>query len=143
LTFGRKTLKGLDPEDGHDWDANQYIRIIHSVFPNLSISGIVGGHCLVSQIFPGATPHSTVTRQTLLCANKPESEADKEAAQQFSAMTLQAVRDEDYAVAGSIQRALNSGANAHFVIGRNEAAVQHYHRWVARMMQDDSQTTEV
>jgi phenylpropionate dioxygenase-like ring-hydroxylating dioxygenase large terminal subunit len=143
LTFGRKTLKGLDPEDGHDWDANQYIRIIHSVFPNLSISGIVGGHCLVSQIFPGNTPHATVTRQTLLCANKPESEADKEAAQQFSAMTLQAVRDEDYAVAGSIQRALNSGANAHFVIGRNEAAVQHYHRWVARMMQDDSQTTEV
>lgn len=142
LTFGRKTLKDLDPEDDHGWDANQFIRIIHSVFPNLSISGIVGGHCLVSQIFPGDTPHSTITRQTLLCATRPDSEAEKEAARQFSAMTLQAVRDEDYAVAGSIQRALNSGANTQFVIGRNEAAVQHYHRWVARMMQGDQETTE-
>ncbi len=142
LTFGRKTLKDLDPEDRRDWDANQYIRIIHSVFPNLSISGIVGGHCLVSQIFPGETPHSTVTRQTLLCATRPESEADQEAARQFSAMTLQAVRDEDYAVAGSIQRALHSGANTHFVIGRNEAAVQHYHSWVERMMQDNPETRE-
>jgi phenylpropionate dioxygenase-like ring-hydroxylating dioxygenase large terminal subunit len=142
LTFGRKTLKDLDPEDGHDWDGNQYIRIIHSVFPNLSISGIIGGHCLVSQIFPGETPDCTVTRQTLLCATKPESQAEKKAAQQFSAMTLQAVRDEDYVVAGSIQQALNSGANTHFVIGRNEPAVQHYHRWVARMMQDDPEETE-
>ena len=142
LTFGRKTLKDLEREDGHDWDGSQYIRIIHSVFPNLSISGIIGGHCLVSQIFPGDTPHSTVTRQTLLCATKPESEAERAAAKQFSEMTLQAVRDEDYVVAGSIQRALKSGANTHFVIGRNEPAVQHYHRWVERMMQEDVKQTE-
>jgi len=142
LTFGRKTLKDLDPGDGDDWDGSQYIRIVHSVFPNLSISGIIGGHCLVSQIFPGDTPDCTVTRQTLLCATRPESETELEAARQFSAMTLQAVRDEDYVVAGSIQRALNSGANDHFVIGRNEPAVQHYHRWVARMMGDERKGSE-
>lgn len=142
LTFGRKTLKDLEREDGDDWDGSQYIRIIHSVFPNLSISGIIGGHCLVSQIFPGETPASTITRQTLLCAVKPESEAERAAAKQFSEMTLQAVRDEDYVVAGSIQQALKSGANAHFIIGRNEPAVQHYHRWVERMMRDDVKETE-
>ncbi|MEJ2532327.1 MAG: aromatic ring-hydroxylating dioxygenase subunit alpha [Halioglobus sp.] len=138
LTFGRKTLNELDPEDGQGWDGSQYIRIVHSVFPNLSISGIVGGHCLVSQVFPGDSPDSTVTRQTLLCARKPESEADKRAAEEFSAMTLQAVRDEDYVIGYSIQRALHAGANTHFVIGRNEPGVQHYHQWVARFMQHNS-----
>jgi phenylpropionate dioxygenase-like ring-hydroxylating dioxygenase large terminal subunit len=136
LTFGRKNLEELDKEAGDDWDGSQYIRIIHSVFPNLSISGIIGGHCLVSQVFPGESPYSTVTRQTLLCAAKPETEAEKSAAEQFSAMTLQAVRDEDYVIAGSIQRALGAGANTHFVIGRNEPGLQHFHRSVARFMQD-------
>lgn len=51
-------------------------------------------------------------------------------------MTLQAVRDEDYVIGYSIQRALQAGANTHFVIGRNEPGVQHYHQWVERFMQD-------
>ncbi|MDH4039337.1 MAG: aromatic ring-hydroxylating dioxygenase subunit alpha [Gammaproteobacteria bacterium] len=136
LTFGRKTLEQLDNVQGDDWDGSQYIRIIHSVFPNLSISGIIGGHCLVSQVFPGESANSTITRQTLLCAERPETEAQMAAARQFSAMTLQAVRDEDYVIAGSIQRALGAGANTHFVIGRNEPGLQHFHRSIARFMQD-------
>jgi phenylpropionate dioxygenase-like ring-hydroxylating dioxygenase large terminal subunit len=136
LTFGRKNLEELDKEDGDDWDGSQYIRIIHSVFPNLSISGIIGGHCLVSQVFPGESPDSTITRQTLLCATRPETEAEESAAQQFSAMTLQAVRDEDYVIAGSIQKALRAGANTHFFIGMNEPGLQHFHRWIAHLMQD-------
>jgi len=138
LTFGRKNLNELDQTEGHGWDGNQYIRIIHSVFPNLSISGIVGGHCLVSQVFPGDSPYSTVTRQTLLCAKKPETDAEKLSAQEFAAMTLQAVRDEDYVIGNSIQKGLQSGANTHFVIGRNEPGVQHYHQWIERFMQDTS-----
>ena len=136
LTFGRKNLNELDQMEDPDWDGNKYIRIIHSAFPNLSISGIVGGHCLVSQVFPGDTPFSTTTRQTLLCSRKPDSDAEELAAKEFSAMTLQAVQDEDYVVVDSIQRALPAGANSHFLIGRNEPGVQHYHQWVARFMQE-------
>lgn len=136
LTFGRKNLDELDEVSDDEWDGNQYIRIIHSVFPNLSISGILGGHCLVSQVFPGESPGSTITRQTLLCSRKPESSEEEQAAQEFSAMTLQAVRDEDYVVGGSIQSALKAGANSHFIIGRNEPGVQHYHQWVAQLMED-------
>ncbi len=138
LTFGRKSLKELERQQGDEWDGNQYIRIVHSVFPNLSISGIVGGFCLVSQVFPGDAPDTTVTRQTLLCARKPESQEEKLSARDFSAMTLQAVRDEDYEIGHSIQRALKAGANTHFVIGRNEPGLQHYHQWVERFMQDVS-----
>ena len=49
-------------------------------------------------------------------------------------MILQAVRDEDYAIGLGIQGALTSGANHQILLGRNEPAVQNYHRWVARFM---------
>ena len=137
LTFGRRNLGDLASVPESEWQADDCIRIIHSVFPNLSISGIVGGHCLVSQIFPGPTHETTVTRQTVLCSTSQQTGEWHEAARTFSEMTLQAVRDEDYAVVATIQAALPAGANRDFVIGRNEPGVQHYHRTVARVMDGD------
>ncbi len=134
LTFGRRTIGSLADVPESQWQPLQHIRLIHSAFPNLSVSGILGDHCLVSQIFPGPTPETTVTRQTVLAAKKPETAAEIEATETFSAMTLQAVRDEDYAIGGGIQSVINAGANTQFLFGRNEPAVQHYHRWVAKFM---------
>ena len=139
LTFGRRNLPDLETLPECDWQPDNYIRIIHSVFPNLSISGIVGGHCLVSQVFPGATHETTTTRQTVLCSTGEQTEEWREDARNFSEMTLQAVRDEDYAVVATIQAALPAGANREFLIGRNEPGVQHYHKTVARMMDGASE----
>ncbi len=142
LTFGRRNLPELQSLPASDWQSDNYIRIIHSVFPNLSISGIVGGHCLVSQVFPGPTHETTTTRQTVLCSTGEQNQQWRENARNFSEMTLQAVRDEDYAVVATIQAALRAGANEEFLIGRNEPGVQHYHRTVARMMQGESPRPE-
>ena len=136
LTFGRRNLPELEDLPESEWQADNCIRIIHSVFPNLSISGIVGGHCLVSQIFPGPTHETTTTRQTVLCSTAEQTEEWHENARNFSEMTLQAVRDEDYAVVATIQAALPANANRDFIIGRNEPGVQHYHRTVAWMMEN-------
>ncbi|MGE0483231.1 MAG: aromatic ring-hydroxylating dioxygenase subunit alpha [Gammaproteobacteria bacterium] len=134
LTFGRKSLADLVEQPESDWNVNAHIRLIHNCFPNLSISGILGDHCLVSQIFPGPTPATTTTRQVVLVAEPPTTEAARAASEAFSAVVLQAVRDEDYAVGGTIQAGLGSGANREFVFGRNEPAVQNYHRTIARLM---------
>lgn len=138
LTFGRKTLATLADTPEHEWDANAHIRLIHNCFPNLSISGILGDHCLVSQVFPGPTPTTTVTRQSVLVATPPVTDAARAATEAFSTMTLQAVRDEDYATVVTIMDGLHSGANEVFLLGRNEAAVQNYHRAVAHYMANDS-----
>jgi len=137
LTFGRKTLESLVDQPESAWDASAHIRLTHNCFPNLSISGILGDHCLVSQVFPGPTPSATVTRQSVLVATPPASDSEREATRAFSAMTLQAVRDEDYATVITIHDGLHSGAKA-FVLGRNEPAVQNYHRAIARFVGDDS-----
>jgi phenylpropionate dioxygenase-like ring-hydroxylating dioxygenase large terminal subunit len=134
LTFGRKSLADLLDQPESAWDADKHIRLIHNCFPNLSISGILGDHCLVSQIFPGPTQHSTITRQTVLVAKSPQTDEARAASELFSTMVLQAVRDEDYAVGRTIQDGLRSGANREFVFGRNEPAVQNYHRTIARLM---------
>lgn len=134
LTFGRKSLGDLENQPTDQWSPLDHIRLIHSGFPNLSISGILGDHCLVSQIFPGPTPDVTVTRQSVLSAKKPETNAEIDASRNFSAMVLQAVQDEDYGIGFGIQSVIGSDANKEFIFGRNEPAVQNYHRWVARFM---------
>lgn len=136
IVFGRKSLAQLTRQPEAEWDPAQHIRLIHSAFPNLSISGVLGDHCLVSQLYPGSTPDRSLTVQTLLCRGKPESAAALAANAAFSAMVLTAVRDEDYAVGYKIQEGLASGGNTAFLFGRNEPTLQHYHRWVERMSAD-------
>lgn len=134
LTLGRKTLPSLDALPESEWQPLEHIRLVHNCFPNLSISGILGDHCLLSQIFPGPTSDTTLTVQYILVAREPETSDERAAAEQFSAMVYQAVAEEDYRLGGKIQAGISSGANSEFLYGRNEPAVQNYHRWVDRFM---------
>jgi len=134
LTFARPDLKRLDGDGIPEGQGGSYIRMIHSVFPNLSISGILGDHCLVSQVWPAPTPDRTITRQFLLASSAPANDEQREAVEEFSALTLQAVRDEDYVIVSTIQAGLGSGANKEFLFGRNEPGLQHYHTWIDRIM---------
>jgi len=134
MAFARRNITELNDSAPSEWkEPESFIRVVHSVFPNLSISAILGGHCLVGFIFPGETSTTTVTRQLILSAEAPATEDATQAIETFSQMTLQAVRDEDYALVATVQGALGSGANDSFLIGRNEPAVQHYHRMIAEV----------
>lgn len=132
ITFGRRSLKQLIDQPEAEWDPDEHIRLIHSVFPNLSISGVLGDHCLVSIVFPGATADVTTTRQYVLAAKEPETPEEIAATEGFSDIVLRAVQDEDYAMGYCIQQGLGSGANEAFLFGRNEPGLQHYHRMVAK-----------
>ena len=135
MAFARKNIQELNDRPPESWDnPESFIRVVHSVFPNLSISAILGGQCLVGFIYPGETSTTTVTRQLILSASVPTSDDEQAAVETFSQMTLQAVRDEDYALVATVQGALNSGANDSFLIGRNEPAVQHYHQMIGEVV---------
>ena len=87
---------------------------------------------MVNLIFPGAASDSTVTRQVILSAAALDDASVREGAERFSAMALQALCDEDYPIGFRIQAGIASGANSEFMFGRNEPAVQQYHRNIAR-----------
>jgi len=135
LTFGRKSLSELIDKPEEEWeDPLDHIRLIHSGFPNLSISGVLGGHCLVSQIFPTSSPDFTITRQTILSAEEPKTKEEKKTTQDFSDMVLQAVVDEDYKMGLQIQSNISKLESHNFVYGKNEPAVQNYHNWIDKFM---------
>lgn len=136
IVFGRRTLDQLNKVSESEWQPDLHIRRIHLGFPNLAISGVTGDHCLMSQIFPGPTPDTTITRQTVLAARKPESDEEKQATATFSELVLRAVRDEDYVIGYGIQSGLKSGANRSVTFGRNEPAVQHFHNTIVEFMRD-------
>ena len=135
MVFGRRTLSELVGQPQEQWEPEQHIRRIHLGFPNLAISGVLGDHCLVSQVFPGPTPDCTMTRQSVLAARAPVTDAQKEATESFSQTVLRAVRDEDYVIGASVQAGLKSGGNGSFIYGRNEPAVQHFHKNLAGFME--------
>ncbi|RYD47057.1 MAG: aromatic ring-hydroxylating dioxygenase subunit alpha, partial [Sphingomonadales bacterium] len=120
LTMGRRNLGDLAELPESEWQPGDYIRQIHCIFPNFQLSGIRGGHCLVSQIYPGETPDASITIQTILSAHRPETPEQLADCQAFSAMALEAVGSEDYPIGFGIQSGLRSGANERFLIGRNE-----------------------
>ena len=132
IVFGRKSLPELVGQAEDEWNLDEHIRLIHSIFPNVSISGILGDFCLLSQLFPGPTADTSLTIQTVLCRHEPSSDEERKIAEQFSSLVLQAVRDEDYWVGFQIQSALKSGATAEVLFGRNEPSLQHYHHAVER-----------
>lgn len=132
IVFGRRSLPDLLTQAHEQWEPDVHIRRIHLGFPNLAVSGVLGDHCLVSQVFPGPTPETTMTRQSVLSAREPRTDEEKAATEAFSQIALKAVRDEDYVIGAGVQSAILSGANQAFTIGRNEPAVQHFHRMVAR-----------
>ena len=141
IVFGRKSLPQLSGKPESAWDAQVHIRLIHSAFPNLSISGIVGGHCLVSQLYPLPDMARTLTVQTVLVEALPRTATERDAAEVFSQMALQAVRDEDYAIGRRIQAGLGA-AREGFIFGRNEPSLQHYHQWVERIAQWEPQAAD-
>jgi phenylpropionate dioxygenase-like ring-hydroxylating dioxygenase large terminal subunit len=134
LVMGRRNLGELTQIPESEWSSAERLRLIHSIFPNMSISGILGDHCLVSQIRPGNGPDETVTRQTILAAKAPVTPEEMEKSTAFSKMAEIAVAKEDYPVGFSIQAGLASGANTRFLIGRNEPGIQHYHRMVEKFV---------
>lgn len=135
IVYGRKTLAQMAELPEEEWDPDFNIRLVHSVFPNVSFSGVLQDFCLISQVYPGPIDRTT-TIQTVLTKRKPGTAEEEAAAAEFSEMGRHAVQEEDYGIGFSIQAGLASKGNSEFLFGRNEPSLQHYHQWVERLSAD-------
>ena len=133
FAFGKKNINELQKIDEVNWEPEEYIRLIHSGFPNLSISAILNQFCLVSMIYPTKDLEKTITIQNILSLNKPYTKEEIKAAEEFSELTLKAVKDEDYIMNFKIQDGINSKGNDKFMFGKNEPIQQHYHNWIDKL----------
>lgn len=133
FVFARKSIGELATIPESEWQPSAHIRLIHSGFPNLSISGVLEDFSLVSQVYPAGTPDRSTTIQTVLVRRPPESETERSAAAAFADMALRAVKQEDYDIAFGVQSGIAANAGGKFLFGRNEPTLQHFHEWIARL----------
>ena len=112
------------PED--EWPMDAMCGGVWTIFPHISFAGGNGGG-LISQLFPGKEPGSSVTIQNYFTSTEPSD--DERVGALGKADFLEAVvRDEDYFTGLRLQRALATGAKKDVLFGRNEGGGQAFHR---------------
>ncbi len=133
FAFGLKNIDELSNIEEKDWEPENHLRLIHSVFPNSSISAIQNEHCLVSIIFPSPDLQETITTQYILCLKEPKTKEEIKKAEDFAELSRAAIIDEDYPINFKIQESIHSKANTEFLFGKNEPIQQHYHNWIEKL----------
>ena len=111
------------PEE--EWDLDRLCGGVWTIFPHVSFAGGNGGG-LVSQLFPGESPGSSLTIQNYFVAAEPDDGRRAEATR-VADFLERVVRDEDYATGLRLQRALATRAKEHVLFGRNEGGGQRFH----------------
>jgi len=137
VVFCRKTMPEMRALPEAEWRPAEQLGIIDAIFPHAAVSSAYGGeYALVSVLFPGATPGTSRTVQTLLTLTPTEGDEERVAeAQRMSDFFYDAVEDEDYKMNFSMQRGLDSGAAEELIFGRNELALHHFHTWIDRLVE--------
>lgn len=121
-----------------DWPAEAMMLGEWILFPHVSINSFYNGGrgVIVSQVFPGATVDESFTIQTYLMENEPD-DASRAEALKVAEFLAHVVNDEDLPTSNGQQRALESSLLPTICFGRNEGGLQHFHRWVERLLVTD------
>lgn len=119
------------PDD--EWNLDRICGGVWTIFPHVSFAGGSSGG-LVSQLFPGREPGSSVTVQNYYVAAEPNAEVRADAEKMADFLEL-VVRDEDYFTGLRQQRALATGAKEYVLFGRNEGGGQRFHETLSHYLE--------
>ena len=138
VTSPNPKLQALEETPEDDWDVRLLMGGVWTIFPHVSIATFEAGGrgALISQLFPGPDPDTSVTVQNYLLDHEPDDDERVLAAQQADFLEM-VVRDEDYFTGNRIQRSVKTGAKREFLFGRNEGGGQRFHGWVDRILATD------
>jgi len=128
--FPTHKITELRNKPQEEWDIEEGITVVRTIFPNVSfaISAKHGG--MVSQLFPGQTPDKSRTIQNHLYPKPPSTNEERAMMDAAVSLFINAVQNEDNWVCAKIQRGLSSGGNRDFVFGRNELGLHRLHDWI-------------
>lgn len=128
----------LDGVPEEEWTESVMVGGVWTIFPHISIAAFdaIGKVYMVSQLFPGATPGTSVTIQNFLHTQDPTEER-LEAVNKTMDFLAHVVGNEDYYTGKRIQRAAETRTKEHFLFGRNEGGGQRFHKWVEALLATD------
>lgn len=115
----------------NDWIGPRALSDVYVMFPNTQLSTARSDFPLIVRVFPGPTPETSTGVQMLLSRKTPDDAIRAEGEAQLE-MYRQVTQREDYVLDYAIQDAAENNNGRPFLLGRNEAAVQHFHKTIAR-----------
>jgi len=110
-----------------DWKVTLGVFPVYYLFPNVQVN--VGANAvMLVRVYPdGDNPHHSLSRISFYA--RPEAlAAAPEATAAVPKRFAEIIRDEDYVAAAASYRGARSGLVEHFLFGRNEPALHHYHK---------------
>lgn len=131
-------LVELEARPEEEWPIDRLIGGVWTIFPHISIASFQAGGrgALISQLFPGDDPDSSVTVQTYVLDHEPDTE-EREAAEKQADLLEYVVREEDYATGLRIQKSVKVVGRPDLLFGRNEGGGHRFHGWVDRILATD------
>ncbi|MFT5418282.1 MAG: hypothetical protein ACI915_004633 [Gammaproteobacteria bacterium] len=115
-----------------EWETGEAVLDVKLVFPNNSFA-ITSGNPLspaggmLSQVFPGASPDTSITIQNHIYREIPAPGAEHDALDEAIGRFKYVVEEEDYRGGRQIQLGMNTDANSTFIFGKNEVGPQNFH----------------
>ena len=123
------------------WETGEAMLDVKFLFPNNSFA-ITSGNSLspsggmLSQVFPGRSPESSITIQNHIYQDLPENGPEREAINAAIERFKYVVREEDYRGGRQIQLGINTDANSCFTFGENEVGPQNFHTALDYFLQE-------
>jgi phenylpropionate dioxygenase-like ring-hydroxylating dioxygenase large terminal subunit len=137
LIAARRTLDELRGQPEAKWDLFDHSAIIYVLFPN-TIFLFQRDHVETWHIFPGERVDSCAMYVSLYIPEPVAGDSAKRHWDNNFNLLMATVEFEDFPTCEGMQRGFLSGAQDSIVFGRNEPALQHYHRGVASALAEPS-----
>jgi nitrite reductase/ring-hydroxylating ferredoxin subunit len=111
----------------NDWKVTLGVFPVYYLFPNIQVN--IGANAVILvRVYPdGDNPDKSLSRISFYARSEALAAAP-EATAAVPKRFAEIIRDEDYVAAAASYRGARSGLVEHFLFGRNEPALHHYHK---------------
>jgi phenylpropionate dioxygenase-like ring-hydroxylating dioxygenase large terminal subunit len=129
LVAARRTIDELRGRPESEWDVYDRTAIVYVLFPN-TVFIYQRDHVESWHIFPGDRPDRCAMYVSLYIPEPVASDSAKRHWDRNFDLLMATVEMQDFPTCEGMQRGFPSGAQDSIVFGRNEPALQHFHRSV-------------
>lgn len=113
-----------------DWDFIKHTVMVYILFPN-TVMIVQGDHLEYFRVYPEkGDPDRSIMDVALYTPEAITSDSAKRHWQNNMDLLIRVVCTEDFPLGETIQHSFHSGAQDHVMFGRNEPALQHYHKTI-------------
>lgn len=136
LIMPRRSILQMRDKPVEQWNLLEHSLVIYWLFPNTLLLW-QRDHLESWQVYPAQERADRCTAQVSLYTPRAATSARERAYwNKNMALLIETVDGEDFAISERIQPGLRSGAQACLTFGRNEPALQHFHRQIRLALED-------